>query len=83
LIILEKKKKKKFFKEFLVSKPEIKKKIYLKGAFDSAQIHRMTGIIYQFSDAAKKLSRYQAKTSQVYVRIFHQCTKTKISIKKT
>jgi hypothetical protein len=64
-----------------VSIPEIKE-IYLKEAFDSAQIHRMRGINYQFSDAAEKLSRYQAKTSQVYVRIFHQCTNTKISVKK-
>jgi hypothetical protein len=43
----------------------------------------MRGIIYQASDAAEKLGRYQTLLSQVYVRIFHQSTKTEISVKKT
>jgi len=42
----------------------------------------MSGINYQTSDAVEKLSRYQTKTSQVYVKIFQQSTETEISVKK-
>jgi uncharacterized protein (DUF1919 family) len=41
----------------------------------------MSGINYQASDTTKKLSGYQTKLSQIYVRIFHQSTKTEISEK--
>jgi len=42
----------------------------------------MRWIIYQASDAGKKLSRYQTVISQIYVKIFHQCTKTEIPVIK-
>jgi hypothetical protein len=43
----------------------------------------MSGIKYQALNAAKKLSRYQTVLSHVHVRIFHQSTKTEISVKKS
>jgi hypothetical protein len=43
----------------------------------------MRGMNYQVSNATEKLSRYQTKSSQVYVKIFQQSTKTEILVKKT
>jgi hypothetical protein len=42
----------------------------------------MRWINYQVLDAVKKLSRYQTIISQIYVRIFYQCTKTKYQLKR-
>jgi isoleucyl-tRNA synthetase len=43
----------------------------------------MREINYRASDVAEKLSKYQTKLSQIYIRIFQQNTYNEMLIKKT
>jgi lactam utilization protein B len=55
-------------KDFLEAKNQRRKKMYLRGALDSAHFHRMRKVtIYQI-DAAGKLCRYQTRTLR-YIKV--------------
>jgi lactam utilization protein B len=81
-------KKKSLSLEFLEAKSQREKKMYLKGALDSAYFHRMRKeTIYQI-DAAGKLCRYQTRTLSyikakrvMYQELRHQVKIHKISEK--
>jgi hypothetical protein len=55
-------------KDFSEAKNQMRKKMYLRGALDSAHFHRMRKVtIYQI-DAAGKLCRYQTRTLS-YIKV--------------
>jgi hypothetical protein len=66
----------------MISRVKPKKKKILKGALIVHKRGSMRGMNYQASDAAEKQSRYQTKSSQVYVRIYHKAQRLRYQFKR-